>query len=129
RSQLVTARQAALMSSERVTSANLLTQVTQQFILVLAAQENVKLQDAFCNAAKTSVQYVQQLMQAGRFTNTELLRAKTALALCSNELQKYKSVKHTEKIKLSMYWAEPIANFSEVNADLYRMMPVRSLND
>ena len=129
RSQLVTARQAALMSSERVTSANLLTQVTQQFILVLAAQENVKLQDAFCNASKTSVQYVQQLMQAGRFTNTELLRAKTALALCSIELQKYKSVLHTEKIKLSMYWGEPIANFSEVNADLYRMMPVKALNN
>lgn len=129
RSQLVTARQAALMSSERVTTANLLTQVTQQFILVLAAQENVKLQDAFCNVAETSVKYVKQLMQAGRFTNTELLRAKTALALCSIELQKYKSVLNTEKIKLSLYWGEPAANFSKVNADLYRMMPVKSLND
>lgn len=129
RSQLVTARQAALMSSERVATANLLTQVTQQFILVLAAQENVKLQDAFCKVAEGNVQHVKKLMQAGRFTSTELLRAKTALALCSIELQKYKSILNTEKIKLSLYWGEPTASFSQVNADLYRMMPVKSLND
>ncbi len=129
RSQLVTARQAALMSSERVAAANLLSQVTQQFILVLAAQEKIKLQENFYRIAEENLQSIQGLIQAGRLADAELLRAKASLALSAMDLQKSKAILNTEKIELSRYWGEPAANFSKVNADLFRFMPMKSLND
>jgi cobalt-zinc-cadmium efflux system outer membrane protein len=129
RSQLVTARQAALMSSERVTTANLLTQVTQQFILVLAAQEKIKLQEKFYRLAEENLQSIQRLIQAGRLADAELLRAKASLVLSAMDLQKSKTTLNTEKTELSLYWGVPVANFAKVNAELFRFMPMKSLND
>lgn len=129
RSQLVTARQAALMSSERVTTANLLTQVTQQFILVSAAQEKVKLQEKFYRVAEENLQSIPRLIKAGRLADAELLRAEASFALSSMDLKKSKTLLNTEKIKLSLYWGESAAGFSQVNADLFRFLPAKSFND
>jgi outer membrane protein, heavy metal efflux system len=129
RSQLVTARQVALMSSEKVTTANLLTKVTQQFILVLASQEKVTLQEKFYRIAEENLQSIQRLIKAGRLADSELLRAKAALTLSAIDLQKSKTALNTEKIKLGLYWGEPVASFAQVNGDLFRFSSAKSINE
>ncbi len=129
RSQLMTARQSALMSSERVIIANLLTEVTQQFILVLAAQERVKLQEKFYQIATENLQLIQGLIQAGRLSDAELLRAKASQAMVAIELNKSKTLLNSEKIRLGFYWGDTSPGFSHVNADLFQFLPSRPLND
>lgn len=129
RSQLVTARQSALMSSERLATADLLTGVTRQFIRVLAAQEKKTLQEKFYRAAEDNLRSINLLIQSGRLPDAELLRAKAALAVTSVDLQQVQTKLNTEKIKLGLFWGESSAGFSQVNADLFRFSPAKSLNE
>jgi outer membrane protein, heavy metal efflux system len=129
RSQLVTARQAAMMSSEQLATADLLTKVTRQFIKVLAAQETMGLQQEFYKAAEDNLRSINLLIQSGRLSDAELLRAKAALAISGIELQQTQNTLNAEKIKLGLFWGDSSVSFSQVKAELFRFMPAKSLDD
>ena len=116
---LVTARQQQLESSQRVLTLDVLTQVTQQFIALAAVQEQLNFLQQTHQLAQENVNSVSKNVQAGRTPEAELLRAKASAARVHIDVQKTRQQIHSERIKLSAFWAETEATFSQVYADLF----------
>ncbi len=116
---LVTARQQQLESSQRVLTLDVLLQVTRQFINVAAAQEQLVLLQQTRDLAQQTVTTLSKQVQAGRTPEAELLRAKAAIAKATIDAQKAEQLLKSERVKLSVFWADTTPDFTEVKADLF----------
>lgn len=131
---LVTARQQQLASSQRVLTLDLLTQVTQQFIAMAAAQEQLKLLQQSQQLAQENVTSLTKQLQVGRTPEAELLRAKASLARALIDVQKSQQQLKSERVKLSAFWASSQSTdsqsslgqptFTKVEADLFSLPPL-----
>lgn len=121
---LVTARQQQLASSQRVLTLDLLTQVTQQFIAIAAAQEQLKLLQQSQQLALENVTSLTKQVQVGRTPEAELLRAKASLARAIIDVQKTQQQLKSERVKLSAFWASSQPAFTQVEADLFSLPPL-----
>lgn len=121
---LVTARQQQLASTQRVLTLDLLTQVTQQFIAIAAAQEQLKLLQQNQRLAQENVTSLSQQVQAGRTPQAELLRANAGLARALIDVQKTQQNLKSERVKLSAYWANSQPVFNQVEANLLSLPPL-----
>jgi len=126
---LVTARQQQLASSQRVLTLDLLTQVTQQFIAIAAAQEQFKLLQQTQQLAQENVTSLTKQVQVGRTPEAELLRAKASLARAIIDVQKTQQQLNSERVKLSAFWTNSSATinvptFTQVEADLFSFPPL-----
>jgi cobalt-zinc-cadmium efflux system outer membrane protein len=134
---LVTARQQQLASSQRVLTVDLLTQVTQQFIALAAAQEQLKLLQQSQQLAQENVTSLTKQVHVGRTPEAELLRAKASLARTIIDVQKTQQQLNSERVKLGAFWGNsplknsPVTNsptlstppFTQVDADLFSLPP------
>lgn len=118
---LVTARQQQLESSQRVLTLDMLSQVTRQFIAVAAVQEQLVLLQQTRDLAEQTVTTLNKQVQAGRTPEAELLRAKAAIARAAIDVQKAEQLLKSERIKLSVFWADITPNFAGVKADLFAL--------
>lgn len=116
---LVTARQQQLDTEQRVLTLDLLAQVTRQFIAVAAAQEQLTLLQQTRELAQQTVQTLNRQVQAGRTPEAELLRAKAAIARAAIDVQKAEQLLKSERVKLSIFWADATPDFTQVKADLF----------
>ncbi len=116
---LVTARQQQLDTAQRVLTLDLLAQVTRQFIAVAAAQEQLRLLQQTRELAQQTVQTLNRQVQAGRTPEAELLRAKAAIARATIDAQKAEQLLKSERVKLSVFWADATPDFTQVRADLF----------
>lgn len=136
---LVTARQQQLVSSQRVLTLDLLTQVTQQFIAIAAAQEQLKFLQQTQQLARENVTSLTKHVQIGRTPEAALLRAKASLARAILDVQKTQQQLNSERVKLSAFWASsvstntqstnaqptiPALTFTKVEADLLSLPPL-----
>ncbi|HOY22373.1 MAG TPA: TolC family protein [Cellvibrio sp.] len=126
---LVTARQQQLASTQRVLTLDLLTQVTQQFIAIVAAQEQLKLLQQSQQLAQENVTSLTKQVQVGRTPEAELLRAKASLARALIDVQKTQQQLKSESVKLSAFWASSQSTamqptFTQVEADLFSLPPL-----
>lgn len=121
---LVTARQQQLASTQRVLTLDLLTQVTQQFIAIAAAQEQLKLLQQSQQLAQENVTSLAKQVQVGRTPEAELLRAKASLARAKIDVQKTQQQLNGERVKLSAFWTDAKATFTKVDADLFSLPPL-----
>lgn len=121
---LVTARQQQLESTQRLLTLDLLTQVTQQFIELAAAQEQLNLLQQTQKLAQENISSLSRQVQAGRTPEAELLRAKAALARVTIDVQKTRQQLNSERIKLSAFWASTQPTFTQVEADLFALPPL-----
>lgn len=126
---LVTARQQQLASSQRVLTLDLLTQVTQQFIAIAAAQEQLKLLQKSQQLAQENVNSLTKQVQVGRTPEAELLRAKASLARALIDVQKTQQQLKSERVKLSAFWAGSQSalgqpTFTQVEANLFSLPPL-----
>jgi cobalt-zinc-cadmium efflux system outer membrane protein len=124
---LVTARQQQLASTQRLLTLDLLTQVTQQFIALAAAQEQLNLLQQTQQLAQENLNSLNKQVQAGRTPEAELLRAKAASARALIATQRARQSVNSERIKLSAFWAETEPAFSQADADLFRLPPTTTL--
>ena len=124
---LVTARQQQLESSQRLLTLDLLTQVTQQFIALAAAQEQLVFLQQTQQLAQENITSLSRQVQAGRTPEAELLRAKASLARATISVQKTRQQLNGERIKLSAFWASTQPTFTNVTADLFALPPLVSL--
>jgi len=134
RLDLVTARQQQLASSQRVFTLDLLTQVTQQFIAIVAAQEQLKLLQQSQQLAQENVTSLAKQVQVGRTPEAELLRAKASLARALIDVQKTQQQLKSERVKLSAFWTSTQSTgsqstamqptFTQVEADLFSLPPL-----
>jgi cobalt-zinc-cadmium efflux system outer membrane protein len=121
---LVTARQQQLASSQRVLTLDLLTQVTQQFIAIAAAQEQLKLLQQSQQLAQENANSLAKQVHVGRTPEAELLRAKASLARAIIDVQKTQQQLKSERVKLSAFWTSTQPTFTKVEADLFSLPPL-----
>jgi outer membrane protein, heavy metal efflux system len=124
---LVTARQQQLESTQRLLTLNLLTQVTQQFIAIAAAQEQLSLLQQSQQLAQENITSLTQQVHVGRTPEAELWRAKASVARAVIDVQKTQQQLNSERIKLSIFWASTQPTFTRVEADLFALPPLVSL--
>lgn len=126
---LASARQRQLESSQHVLVLDVLTQATQQFIAVVAAQEQLTVQQDARQLAKTNQQLLDQFVRAGRMPEAELFRAEAALARADIAVARAQQQLDGERIQLSRFWAETAPNFNAVRADLFVFPAVAPLSE
>lgn len=119
RMDLVTARQQQLVSSQRVLTLDVVTAVTQQFIRLLVAQDELVLQQESHQLLQQTLTSLTRQVQAGGTAETELLRGNAALTRASLALQQARQRVNTERIRLSAFWADTSPDFTAVKGDLY----------
>ena len=132
RVNVVTARQQQLQSTQRLLTLNVITAVTHQFIQLLAAQEQLALQEESHQLIQQTLSSLTRQVQAGGTADSELLRGNAALARSNIALQQARQIVSSERVKLSAYWADSSPDFTMVKADLYAVpmaMPLPTLLD
>ena len=130
RMNLVTARQQQLQSTQRLLTLDVITAVTHQFIQLLAAQEQLALQEEAHQLIQQTLSSLTRQVQAGGTADSELLRGNAALARSKIALQQARQTVSSERVKLSAYWADSSPDFTAVKADLYAVptaMPLPTL--
>lgn len=121
RLDLITIREQQLESTQRVLTLDILTQVTHQFIKVAAVQEQLLLLKQAQQFAQETVNSLAKQLQAGRTPEAELLRAKATLVRSTIDIEKAKQLLKSERVKLSIFWAQTQPEFTQVQADLFSL--------
>lgn len=132
RTGLVTARQQQLESNQRVLTLDLLTQATQQFIALAAAQEKLTLLQQSQQLAQENANALNKQVQAGHKPEAELLRAKASVARANIATQKMRQAVNGERIKLNAFWVSSTSTitaptFTQVEANLLMLPPLAPL--
>lgn len=128
RLNLVT-NQSQLVEAQRIVkSLDLLAQLTRSFIQVLATQQRINLADESLQLANEIYLAVKQKAAVGAISDAEVKRSyamlKQAELTHASEQQKHQS----QKVKLSLFWAEKIPNFATVSGDIFNFGEVQDIN-
>lgn len=118
---VVTARQQQLATEQRVAVLDLVAAVNYRFITLVAAQEQVLLQEQAQQLAQSLVTSLSKRVQAGRAPQEELLRARAAQARAELEVGRARQQVQAEAVKLSVYWADSTPDFTLAQGDLFAL--------
>jgi outer membrane protein, heavy metal efflux system len=123
----VTARQQQLASEARVAVLDLVAAVNSRFIALLAAQEQVQLEQEAQQLAQQLVDSLVKRGQAGSTPQAELLRARAALARTYIALEQARQQARQEALQLSAYWADSTPDFARASGDLFVLTNLQPL--
>lgn len=126
---VVTARQQQLATEQRVAVLDLVAAVNYRFITLVAAQEQVLVQEQAQQLTQSLVTSLSKRVQAGRAPQEELLRARAAQARAALEVGKARQQVQAEAVKLSAYWADSTPDFTLAQGDLFALTNSVSLVD
>lgn len=126
---VVTARQQQLGTEQRVAVLDLVAAVNYRFIALIAAQEQVQVQEQAQQLAQSLVTSLSKRVQAGRAPQEELLRARAAQAKAVLEVSRARQQVQAEALKLSAYWADSTPDFTLAEGDLFALTNAEPLAD
>nr|ACY24730.1 CzcC cation outer membrane efflux system protein [uncultured organism] len=126
---VVTARQQQLATEQRVAVLDLVAAVNYRFITLVAAQEQVLVQEQAQQLTQSLVTSLSKRVQAGRAPQEELLRARAAQARAALEVGRARQQVQAEAVKLSAYWADSTPDFTLAQGDLFALTNSVSLVD
>lgn len=129
RVNVVTARQQQLATEQRVAVLDLVAAVNYRFIAVVAAQEQVLVQEQAQQLAQSLVSSLSKRVQVGRAPQEELLRARAAQAKAVLDVGRARQHVQLETIKLSAYWADSTPDFTRAKGDLFALTNPKTLAD
>ena len=118
---VTTARQQQLESERRVAVLDLVAAVNYRFVALLAAQEQVKLEEEAQRLAQDLVNSLIKRVQAGSTPQAELMRARAALARTGIALEKTRQQAQQAAMQLSAYWADATPDFTRARGDLFAL--------
>lgn len=121
RTSVVTARQQQLESERRVAVLDLVAAVNYRFIALLAAQEQVRLEEEAQHLAQALADSLIKRVQAGSTPQAELMRARAALARTQIALDKARQQAQEEALFLSAFWADATPDFTRASGDLFAL--------
>ncbi len=121
RTSVVTARQQQLESERRVAVLDLVAAVNYRFIALLAAQEQVRLEEEAQHLAQALADSLVKRVQAGSTPQAELMRARAALARTQIALDKARQQAQEEALFLSAFWADATPDFTRASGDLFAL--------
>jgi cobalt-zinc-cadmium efflux system outer membrane protein len=114
----VTARQQQLATEQWVAVLDLVAAVSYRFIALIAAQEQVHVQEQAQQLARSLVGSITKRVQAGNAPQAELLRARAAQAQATLAMGRAQQQVHAEALKLSAYWGDSQPRFNQAAGDL-----------
>ena len=117
---LVSNSRALLIAEKEVAALNLMAQVTDKFVEVLAAQQRVLLSENALDLAEETLKIVSQRNRAGATPEAEVKRSKAVIAQANLTVQSEHKRLEYLKLSLAAYWGETSVSFSRVNGDLYQ---------
>lgn len=118
---VTTARQQQLASEERMAVLDLVAAVNYRFVALLAAQEQVSLEEEAQHLARQLVDSLVKRVQAGSTPQAELMRARAALARTGIALEQARQQAQQEALQLSSYWADSSPDFTRARGDLFAL--------
>lgn len=107
----------------------LLGELTQAYILALAAQERVELTEDSRTLAEQTLAAVEDRARAGAAPDAEVLRAKAALAQVHIELSKQVRELQAQAVRLASFWGATDADFIQVAGDLFKFPDADSFEE
>ena len=117
---LVSKSRALLNAEKEVSALNLMAQVTEKYVEVLAAQQRVILAENALSLAQETLEIVSQRNRAGATPEAEVKRSKAVIAQANLTLQSEQKRLEYLKLSLAAYWGENSVTFSEVQGDLFQ---------
>ena len=129
RLSVVTTRQQQLAMQQRVAVVDLVAAVNYRFIALIAAQEQLQLQEQAQQLAQSLVTSLSKRVQAGRAPQEELLRARAAQARAALDVGRARQQVQLEALKLSAYWADSTPDFTRAEGDLFALTNATPLAD
>ncbi len=107
---------------------DLFTQVTQAFVRVLGAQENLTLSDEMVRLAQQVADTVSGRVQAGKVSPVEEIKAKVALASVQIEMRRAKKALEALRKQLAATWGSTTPTFTLAKGNLRSVFPVPSFD-
>ena len=129
REAIVTERQQALVTEQRIVELDLLAEVTRRFIDVARAQQQLMLRQSTLSLAADTTASIKRRVNSGNTPDVELARAQANQARTAIELRHAELNFDSSKIKLSALWGETEPAFTAVKADLFELDNSRTLNE
>ena len=108
---------------------DVLTTVAKVFVVTLAAQERVSLEEEQVQLAQEVLQTVARQVKAGAVSPVEETRAQVALASSRVELSQRKRERTAAQLQLGATWGSTAVTFSAVSGDLETIVPPPSADD
>jgi cobalt-zinc-cadmium efflux system outer membrane protein len=112
-----------------IARANVMKEVAQAFIAVVAGQERLRLEDELVTVARNSAQAIGKLVDAGQVSALELAKAETALSLSEIQLAQAKEALESDRARLVATWGGPRAEFDRAEGALTDPCPLPALED
>ncbi len=108
---------------------DVLTTVAKVFVVTLAAQEQVSLEEEQVQLAQEVLQTVARQVKAGAVSPVEETRAQVALASSKVRLSQRKRERTAAQLQLAATWGSTAVTFSSVSGDLETIVPPPSADD
>lgn len=123
---LASAREQAEASLQHQQSLDVIQDLTQQFIQVIAHQEYLLLQQQAHVLAEATFAALERQVDSGRLPELERLRAQANLAQAELDTRAAREALHIERLKLANFWGDAQPNFGELRGDLFSFTPLAS---
>lgn len=121
RLNLVTTRQEALATQQRIVELDLLAEVTERFIEAAATEQEVTLLQSALDLATETAQAIKRRVEMGNTPEAELARAQASQSRRLIQLKEVQANFEAAKIKLSAMWGEPDPQFLGISANLMEL--------
>jgi outer membrane protein TolC len=112
--------------SERL---DVLKEVVDAFVEVLAAQERLSLAEQLGDLAREAQSAVAQRVEAGKDSPVQNLRAGVVVSQSRIEVRKAKGALATARLRLAAMWGASTATFEQTAGDFYRVETVPALHE
>lgn len=120
-------QQQKLSIEKKILELDLLTEVSRQFVNVVASQHRLALQSSAIELAEKTVHSVKKRVDVGRAPVAELARAKATLIQSRLAHSQAKRTLKIERVRLASLWGASQANFGSAQADLLTLTPPEPL--
>ena len=107
----------------------LLTEATQRYVDLLAAQGRVDLAEDSVRLAERSATSIERRVDAGDAPAVELSRAAVPVALARIERQRATRELETARVRLALTWGSNEPRFDRVRGDLDRVEPIPTIHE
>lgn len=108
---------------------DVLTEVRQAFVNVLAAQEQLTLANEIVHLAEDVFKTVSARVRAGKVSPLEEIKARVALASIRIKRERAKGSLETARLQLAATWGHRSADFEKVEGELDEIMPIPPIDD
>lgn len=124
RTRVVDSRLEQLDAEEQAWALDVLGEVTQRFISILALQEKLVIERDAVALVETSLALVSERVDRGAAPTAERLRAEATLARSRLQVATIQAEHAGRLAELAAFWGEPRPAFTNLVGDLYRSVPV-----